>query len=197
MAAAVNKGALPLLPMMVGGGSASMWFPWLFVFEELVGRLCLRSGGEAVAAPDLGPFVFRLHPCFSGELSGDAEELVKFVQVMFVRWIFFCASLAGRGGEGRSRWWSAVRFWWCGWWWSSYPSSLFRPALVARGARSRGGAGFVVVDLGGAASAGRRVVAGSGCCGRVRSATLGSVLLRRTAPAAIYELWRRLLPGGK
>jgi hypothetical protein len=103
---------------------------------------------------------------------------------------------AGRGGE-EWKWWSFVfRFVGGG---AGVPSSTFqlRPAMVARGAASGGGVGLVVVDLGGAASAGRRVVAGSGCCGRARSARLGSVLQRWTAPAAIYELWRRLLPGGK
>ena len=61
---------------------------------------------------------------------------------------------------------------------------------------SGGGEGFVVVVLGGASPAGRRVVAGSGCGGRVRSATLGSVLQRRTDAAAFYKVGR-LLPGGE
>jgi hypothetical protein len=120
-------------------------------------------------------------------------------EVVEVRRAWFCASAspAGLGGEGRSGWRSASMFAGRWFWWVSSSTLQLWPALVARGAAFGGGEGSVVVDLGGASPAGRRVVAGSVCCGRVRLATLGSVLQRRTAPAAFYKVGRRLLPGGE
>ena len=73
---------------------------------------------------------------------------------------------------------------------------LLRTAVVAGGAAAGGGWWLMLVVLGGAEAAGRWVEAGSGCCGRARSSRLGFVAWRRTASAAIYNVWRRLLPGG-
>ena len=126
--------------------------------------------------------------------SGLAGEVVE---VLCRAWNCAFASPAGRGGEERSGWRLLFRFG-CRWFrWCSSSTFMLQPALVARGAASGGGVGFVVVDLGGAASAGCWAVPGCGCCGRARSACFGSVARRRTALAALYMLWRRLLSGGK
>ena len=154
-----------------------------------VGVCVARVGIETVAMAAVVELLSSPSVPRSGVVAGEVVEVVRQVSSS-------CSvPLAVRGGEGRIGWAVLICFCCCWLWWSS--SWLLRPAVEAWGAALGGGAGLVVVDLGGAASAGRRVVAGSGCCGRARSARLGSVLLRRTAPAAIYELWRRLLPGGK
>jgi hypothetical protein len=154
--------------------------------------VCARMASPKTAAVALVNRASPSSPSFprSGLGAGEVVEVRR-------AWISVSAPPAGLGGEERSRWRSAFPFgcWWV--WWSSSSTFQLRPALVARGAASGGGAGLVVVDLGGAVPAGRWVVAGGGCCGRACSATLGSVLQRRTAPAAIYMLWRHLLPGGK
>ena len=126
--------------------------------------------------------------------GGDAGEVVEVLRR--ARSSFF-ASLAGRGGEGRSGWSAAFRFWWwCGWWCSSLVFLLW-PASVARGAVSAEDPVMLAVGLGVAASAGSWVVRGSLCCGRVRSSSPDSVAWRRMDAAAFYNAWWRLFPGGK
>ena len=74
-------------------------------------------------------------------------------------------------------------------------SCLLRPAEVARGAAS--GGAVLVADLGGAASAGSWVELGSLRSGRVPSTSPDSVARRWMDVAAVYNVWWRLLPGGK
>ena len=68
--------------------------------------------------------------------------------------------------------------------------------MVDRGAAPGGGAVLVMVDLGGAVTAGSLAEAGSGGRGRTRSSSFGSVAGRRTASATFYMLERCPLPGG-
>jgi hypothetical protein len=86
--AAASGIRFPRLHSHPGGGAFD------FVLGEPVGRCCLRSGGEAVVLPDLQAFVFRLRPCFSGELSDAVEELVKLVQK-----VPYWSGLSSRGGS--------------------------------------------------------------------------------------------------
>jgi hypothetical protein len=152
--------------------------------------VCAQMASPKTAAVALVYRASSSSPSFprSGLGAGEVVEVRR-------AWIFVSASPAGLGGEGRSGWRSASLF---GgrWFWFSSSTLQLRPAVVARGAASGDGVGLVVVVLGGGAPAGRWVVAGSGCCGRARSARLGSVLQRRTTSAAIYKLWRRRVPGG-
>ena len=125
--------------------------------------------------------------------SGLAGEVVEVLRQMLSS---ISVSPAGRGGEGSWRWLGATWFWcWCCRW-SSSPASLLWPAEVARGAVFAGVSAARMVDLGGAASAGRRVVLGSPCCGRVLSLSSNSVAGRRMDVAVGYNAWRRVLPGG-
>jgi hypothetical protein len=124
--------------------------------------------------------------------SGDAGEAVEVVRPVSS----VLASLAGRGGEGRSWWLVVIRFW-CLWWrWFSSSACLLWLAVAAWGAAAGGSWVQVVVGPGGASSAGRWAVLGRWCCGRARSSRLGSVARRRTALAAIYDMWRCSFPGG-
>jgi hypothetical protein len=153
-----------------------------------VGVCVARVGIETVAMAAVVELLSSPSVPRSGVLAGEAVEVVRQVTSSF------SGPLAVRGGEGRSGWAVLICFCCCCLWWSS--SWLLRPAVEAWGAAPGGGAGVVVVDLGGAEPAGCLADAGSSCRGRTRSSSFGSVAWRRTASATFYMLERRPLPGG-
>ena len=147
-----------------------------------------RVGVETVAMAAVVELLSSPSVPRSGVLAGEAVEVVRQVASS-------CSvPLAVRGGEGRSGWAVLICFCCCWLWWSSW--WLLWPAVEAWGAAPGGGAGVVVVDLGGAAPAGSLVEAGSEGRGRTRSTSFGSVAARRTASATFYMLERLPLPGG-